>query len=112
MINGILLLSTLIFAIYNTWAHLIRLKIKKHLILLFYFLTYFLMVLRLIDTITTILWPRLDKFDYHNHMANIGVIVRSAAECVLVALGALMVVTMYQLACSVQLVISKIHTVE
>ena len=30
----------------------------------------------------------------------------------LVGLGSLMVVTMYQLACSVQLVISRIHTVE
>ena len=89
------------FAVYNTWAHLVRLKIKKHLILLFYFLTYCLMILRLVDTISTIIEPRKDKFDYHSIYENIGVIVRSAAECVLVALGSLMVVTMYQLACSV-----------
>ena len=57
------------------------------------------MVLRLLDTISTIIEPRKDKFDYHSIYENIGVIVRSAAECVLVALGSLMVVTMYQLAC-------------
>ena len=94
VLNASLLSFTLAFALFNTGAHLIRLKIKKILILLFYLLTYCLMTFRLIDTAETIRKPRLNKFEY-NRNSSIGVIFRSAAECALVSLGFLIVVTMY-----------------
>ena len=93
ILNATLLSLTLAFALFNTGAHLIRLKIKRVLILLFYLITYCLMTFRLIDTAETILKPRLNKFEYKD--ASIGVIFRSAAECALVSLGFLIVVTMY-----------------
>ena len=111
ILNAFLLLSTLVFAIYNTITYLIPLKITKSLILIFYLLTYCLMIFRLIDTSETIMEPEQNKFDYEIGNTSIGVIFRSASECVLVGLGFLIVVTMYQLACSVKLVRSKI-TVE
>ena len=94
ILNATLLSATLAFAIFNTGAHLIRLKITKTLILLFYLLTYCLMCFRLIDTLETIIKPRLNKFDYDVN-TSIGDIFRSASECALVGLGFLIVVTMY-----------------
>ena len=111
ILNAILLSSTLAFAIYNTGAHLIRLKIKRTLILLFYLLTYCLMSFRLVDTAETIFKPTLNKFDYNTHKASIGNYFRSASECALVGLGFLIVATMYQLSCSLQLVVN-VMTVE
>ena len=54
IVNAVLLSFTLAFAIFNTGAHLIRLRIKKSLILIFYLLTYCLMIFRLIETAETI----------------------------------------------------------
>ena len=94
ILNAFLLSSTLAFALFNTGAHLIRLKIRKTLILLFYLSTYCLMCFRLIETTETIFKPSINKFDY-NGKTSIGDMFRSAAECALVSLGFLIVVTMY-----------------
>ena len=93
IINLALFVGNFIFTIYNTAAYLCRLKVTKPLIILFYVLTYVMSVARIIETTSRVSDPTQSYFDYR--VATWGGVSRSIGNCALLALGFLIVVTMY-----------------
>ena len=105
--NLVLYIGNFAFIIFNTIAHLCRLKVTKPLIILFYILAYIFSISRILECTSRVFFPDLNYFDYQD--ISIGGVSRSLANASFTALGILIVVTMYQLATSLQLILGEVN---
>ena len=110
-LNQVIFVINFIFAIYNTVKHLVPLRITQPLILLFYILTYLISISLMVETTQRTFFPERDIFNYDLDLIGWGCIARCIKEVLVVAIFILVIVTMYQLAGSIQILLSEI-TVE
>lgn len=97
---------TLLFALFNSYRHFYKLKIKNTLIVIFYVVAISELVFRIIESSYAIICPREDMYEYND--TTWAVIVRSIAQCFLCCLDVCIVVTMYQVTNSLRLVLGNI----
>ena len=101
---------TLLFAVFNSYRHFYRLRIRNSLIVIFYVLAINQLIFRITESSYAIVCPTEDMYAYND--TTWSVVVRSIAQILLCGLDVCIVVTMYQVTNSLRLVLGTISIEE